>query len=136
MAFNYDPKDAKECLDAGTYPAELYSVKEKVSKQGNEMLEVAWRVPHDGRDFWVRDYIVNPSTVFKLKQIAKAWDLMAEFDACEFDLHKHLNKLITIKLDVQTSAQYGDQNKVSGYERSMMTSSELGPSPEHDGIPF
>lgn len=118
MAWHYDPKDAKDCLDAGTYDAELTSVEEKTSKAGNPMLAVIWTVPFNGRDFRIRDFVVNPSTLFKLKAIAKAWHLHKEFDDGTFSLDDYIGKLIVLKLDVQTSAGYGDQNQVVGYEES------------------
>lgn len=138
MAFPYNPKDANDCLDVGMYPAELTTVTEKVSKSGNNMLAIIWRVPYNGRDWFVRDFIVNPSTLFKMKQIARAWNMQYEFNEGTFDLTLHLNKLITLKLEVKNSVEYGDQNNVAAYaECSGLPTQEVGAAPNSDSdVPF
>lgn len=118
MAWNYTPKDASDCLDEGKYEAFLERVEQKTSSKGNPMLAVIWTVPWNGRDWRVRDFIVNPSTLFKLKLIAKAWNEQREFDEGRFDMEEHIKQPIMLHLDVQTSAIYGDQNQVVGYEAS------------------
>lgn len=141
MAWNYNPKDAAECLNEGSYDAELTSVEQKTSKKGSPMLEVIWTVPFGGKDWKIRDYIVNPSTLFKLKNIAKAWHLHNEFAEGRFDLAEHVNRLIVLKLTVENSAAYGDQNQIAGYGESsgQMPPREMAPPPPTNkdaDIPF
>lgn len=138
MAFKYDPKDARDCLAEGSYDAELTSVEEKISSKGNPMLAIVWTVPWDGRDWTVRDWIVNPGTLFKLKKLALACHQGKEFEELRFDLTDHIGRAFTLTLEVESSASYGDQNKVTGYgESSGMPPREIGPPPpKTEEIPF
>jgi hypothetical protein len=114
--WDYDPKKATECLPEGDYAAELAEVEETTSKKGNAMLVVTWTVYQSSdRTHRVLDYIVNPGGLFKLKGIARAWQLLHEFDAANFDIAAHKGRLITLRLTVQTSEQYPDRNNVAGY---------------------
>jgi hypothetical protein len=116
MAWTYDPKKASSCLPAGNYEAVLESVEEKVSKNNNPMLEAHWTVFESAdRHVTVRDFIVNPATLWKLKNIARAWAMLGTFEAGVFDLQEHLQKHITVVLDLQNSEKYGEQNSIVGY---------------------
>ncbi len=127
MAFKYDPKAAIDCLPAGTYDGELESVEETTSKAGKPMLVVEWHIPHhDGRTFIVKDYIVNPSTLFKLKGIAKALSLMGEFDAGTLDLADHIGQICGLELTVESSEKYGDKNNVKHYREPTLEPSPSG----------
>lgn len=116
MAFSYNPQDAKRtCLPDGTYDAELMSVTEKVSRAGEQMLEVIWTIPLNGKENKVKDFVLNPKTVFKLENIAKAWGEFQVFEEGRFDLAEHIRRQITLKLNVKSSPEFGNQNNVVAY---------------------
>lgn len=142
MSFNYNPKDAVECLAEGEYDAELTKVEEKVSKAaGNPMLEVTWTVMQNGRAWTVRDYIVQPSGLFKLKMIARAWGKLDEFEAATFDLAAHTGKVARLYLTVQQSDGYADKNQVNSVKATIgmpVVTSATAPEPAaaDSDIPF
>lgn len=115
MAWTYNPADAIECLPEGDYQAELAKVEEKTSKAGNPMLEVTWSVFDNGKTKTVRDYIVQPSGLFKMKQIARAWSMLNEFESGDFDLAAHVGKMAELHLTVESSDKYSDRNQVAGF---------------------
>ena len=115
MPWTYNPSEAMECLPVGDYDAELTTVIEKTSKAGNPMLEVTWSIMHNGKVWPVRDYIVNPGTLYKLKGIARAWQMMQDFESGTFDLQEHVGAIIRVSLRVESSDVYGDKNQIQGY---------------------
>lgn len=114
--FQYDPKDARECLDAGTYDAVLETVDEETSKKGNPMLKVKWDVFTGERHFTITDYIVNPATLFKMKRIAKCFGLSSDFEDGIFDISHCIGRPLKLVLELKNDPQYGDQNNVKSYE--------------------
>ena len=140
MAWDYDPSEASDCLTPGDYLAELESVEERVSKAGNPMLLVIWIIHHNGRAWKIYDYIVRPSGLFKLKNIARAWHLSKEFEARAFDLAEHLRRPITLALIVQSQEGYSDKNSVDGYKPPDVAPPPLFPQPKsapgEEDIPF
>jgi hypothetical protein len=117
MSFKYDPRSASRCLPAGNYEAVLESAEEATSKKGNAMLVVKWTVFESADNYReVKDFIVHPSTVWKLKNIARAWGLLGSFEAGTFDLQDHLQKHITVVMEIQVGdPKYGEQNSIVGY---------------------
>lgn len=116
--WNYNPKDAENVLPAGDYAGVLDTVTQKTSKAGNPMLAVKWIVYHDGGTVELTDYIVNPSSLFKLKKIARAIGKESEFKAGTFDLADHLNSNVTLTLKVESQAGYDDKNVVRDFKPS------------------
>jgi hypothetical protein len=79
MPLDYNPKDAVLCWPEGHYMAELVKVDDATSKVkpdgsgGNPMQILTWNLFHqDGREQAIKDYVVGPSTTFKLRQLAIA----------------------------------------------------------------
>jgi len=82
MTFEYNPKEAKSeyaVLPNGEYESEIVSAIKTVSNAGNEMIKLVLCVyGNDGEQVRVYDYIVSPSTLWKLKSICRCCDI--EFD--------------------------------------------------------
>ena len=82
MSFEYNPKEVKSeymILNNGEYECEIVSAEETVSKAGNDMIKLVLCVyGNDGEQVRVYDYIVSPSTIYKLKSICRCCDI--EFD--------------------------------------------------------
>lgn len=118
MAWKYNPKDAESCLPEGEYEATVNSVTEGESKtSGNPMLTVGFAVyPPAGGERKVNDYIVNPSTLFKMKKIARALGEEDDFKAGTFDLADHIGANLTLVLDVQQQDGFDDKNNVKDYK--------------------
>ena len=111
----YNPDDATTVWPKGAYTATIKDCKEKKSRAGNEMLELLLEVYNGASKSLVYDYIVNPSTIYKLKKLAKAVGKVDEFNAGTFDPAKHLDEPLMVMLDVEESDDFGDKNKVKAY---------------------
>lgn len=88
----YNPKEAESTnvqLADGIYDAECIEAKDDVSKAGNEMLVLNWKVfGNKGETVRVRDYIVSTAQ-WKLKQAMEgcgiAVDAERAVDAADFE---------------------------------------------------
>ena len=82
MSFEYNPKEIKSeyaVLENGEYECEIVDAEETVSKAGNDMIKLVVCVyGNEGEQVRVYDYIVSPSTLYKLKSICRCCEL--EFD--------------------------------------------------------
>ena len=79
MTFEYNPKEVKTeyaVLPNGEYECEIVGAVETVSKAGNDMIKLVVCVHgNDGEQVRVYDYIVSPSTLWKLKSICRCCDM-------------------------------------------------------------
>jgi len=117
MPFEYNPDDAKQpCLIPGEYQASLDSCEEKTSKKGNRMLVCDWTVRHGDHDVFITDYIVVPKGLFKLKQMAKAWNQLDDFESGMFDPFAWTGRVMTLVLDIESQAGYDDKNRIKGFK--------------------
>jgi hypothetical protein len=121
MPLDYSPKDAGVWPEA-TYDAELMQVLDKTSKMkpdgsgGNAMQE--WKVKvhrGDGATQLISDYFVPPGGTFKLKQLAKALDKEAEFEAGTFQADDHEGASFKVALIIEDGGDFGDKNKIKKY---------------------
>lgn len=136
MGFQYRPEDAVECMKAGEYDAVLSAVDYKTSKAGNDMAVAAWTVYEDsGKERTLKDYVVNPNTLFRLKQIARAMGKLDSFEAGNFQLEDHIGERIRVKLKVEQQSGYPDQNKIHAYLESNGNPVAAG-AVSDKGIPF
>lgn len=121
MSWNYNPKDASSALPEGQYPASLEACTEETSKQGNPMLKLVFKVyPSNGGERTIYDYIVNPSTIFKLKGLAKALGRGVDFDNGSFYPGDYIGSNLDLYLTVQEDDVYGDKNQIGKYHPSSL----------------
>ena len=141
--FNYDPENAREndfpVLPDGEYESEIIEVVRKTSKAGNEMLAVTLNAfGKNGEKVRVFDYIVNPSTLWKLKSICRC--LNWEFGEGEIDEQLLVGKRFIVKLRFVKAGQYPAKNEVEHYERALTPAATpaatTAAAPTDDGIPF
>lgn len=142
---SYNPKDARQILEPGDYLAELKAVTETVSKAGNDMWVLEWRVPFGGKDFAVKDFIVNPQALWKLEEVARAFGAAAEFDSGDYQPQSSVGQVLTVGLAIRKDAtgKYSDQNQVAKYKPAEGSSVERLPPPadaapaeDDEDIPF
>lgn len=145
MAFRYNAQDALSCLPAGEYEVKIDHVQETTSKaSGNPMLKVEMiAYGNNGREQKIFEYIVNPATLYKLKQFARALGEMAAFESNGFDLCKHVGARLTAELDVKEDPEYGDKNTITklsaysgGVKRPASKAQAATPEITDDDIPF
>jgi len=145
--FDYDPKDGEEkgftVLPSGDYEIEIKNVIEKVSKAGNDMLEVSICVyGADGITARVFDYIVNPSTIYKLKSICRC--IGFEFEGT-IDEELLIGKRMLANVSVRPPKDgYAERNEIKRYLSGMPDAKpaptapieDLAVTPSDDSIPF
>ena len=111
---NYNPKDATNCWPEGSYPATLIQCEEVQSKSGKDMYALTWTAYHGEAKMTVKDWIVIPSFVWKLKKLAAAFEMADAFAAQKFNPEECIGKNALLQLGVQ---EYNgeDQNHVKAY---------------------
>lgn len=115
--FNFNANEVEDktfiCFPAGEYEAEIVDIKQQVSKAGNDMLKLDIDCyASDGKKVRVFDYIVAPSSLYKLKAICKFTGI--EFDgAVEEQLLK--GKRVMVKLKLEPEGDYPARNSIAAY---------------------
>ena len=99
----------------GEYDAEVVKAEEKVSKRsGKEMIEIGLKV-YSGEDtIYVKDWLME-SVAKKLKQFCKAAGLSELYDLGTLTAEDCKGRSVRVRLKVEASEQYGDQNSVADY---------------------
>lgn len=117
MPLDYDPKDASDTLPEGEYDLEITKVEDTQSKTSGAQMQVVYfrAYGNDGRSVMVKEYIVVPKTLFKLKQIAAALGMRQEFDAKQFQVDDQIGKTLRAELRVDSQEGYDDKNTVKKY---------------------
>lgn len=144
MTFLFDPNKAEEkkfiCLPKGEYEVEINEVVQKVSKAGNDMLEITLTAyAEDGRRVRLFDYIVNDSGLWKLKAICKAVGI--EFDGT-LEEQLLVGKRMMAKIDLcKATDKYPEKNQVSEYlysgvQQTDTKTTDAKPVVADDDIPF
>lgn len=146
MPVKYDPKDAVKVLPEGTYHGVLAAVEDKTSKAGNPMQVATWTVfGPNGQKRDIRDYIVVPSCVYKLRNIARAIGeaAYAEFKSGAFQLDPLVGSLsLNLEIKVEQQDGYDDKNVIDAYkprdpaETAPAEVPEFGSSAADEDIPF
>lgn len=112
----YKKEDALRIWPEGDYPASIADVTEKVSKAGNQMLEVRFDAYNKTDTMTLSDYIVFPKFTWKLKKLAAALGATAAFDAETFDPADYIGKSLTLTLAVNPArGGYDERNSVAAY---------------------
>lgn len=115
----YDPKKAVACLPKGEYAATVEKADETESKAGNQMIVLTFCVyaPGDKR-YVIKEHIVEAS-LWKLKRLAKAINVMEAFESGEFNPVDYVGKNLTVVLDIEEDDEFGDKNKITRYKPLM-----------------
>jgi hypothetical protein len=123
LTFSFDPNEATETeyslLEEGEYEIKIRSAELKTSKKkpdgrgGNPMLELTIIVYSDGEERTVWDYIVNPYTLHKLKDVCLCCGL--EFDG-ELDEDLLVGQVLRAAVTIREGTDgYSDKNEVAKY---------------------
>ena len=119
----YQPRQDREirdamCLQPGIYDFEVAEAAEKVSKKGNDMIELKLRVfTPDGSTRFVNDWLVPGSDMgdLKLNRFAHATGLQDAYFAGELNGFNCTGATGKVKTTIQTDETFGDQVHVKNY---------------------
>lgn len=113
----YDPKAADMTLPDGVYDAVITAAEEKVSKKGNPMLHVGFKVWGNNRQtVFVHSYFVdnNGGMLAALRQLCNAVGI--DFSSGEVRPEQLLNKNLKVELETEPGqGGYGPKNVVAQY---------------------
>lgn len=110
----YNPEDATETIPEGEYDAVVKFAEHGVSKsKGRPQCKVGITI-YGPREIKVYDYL-SPDAVWKIKQFAIAVGEREVFESGNFDPVKYTERNIRVKVKIEESDQYGDQNKIVKY---------------------
>lgn len=120
----YTGKDAITVFPAGKYDATVEATDNTkrdggplTDKNGNPMQRVTFKLYSGGRTQLVNDWYIVPTTMWKYKKLATALGVPKEvFDAGQFDAADHIGDGLIIEVEVESSEQFGENNKVKGFE--------------------
>lgn len=106
-----------QCLPEGEYEASIAKIEEDVisKSSGKEMTIFHFDVYAGNRTVRLKDYIVNPDSLWKLKKIAKAIGKMAQFESGVFKASDYAGETLTVTLKIKSDPGYDDQNNIVGY---------------------
>jgi len=133
MTFEYNPKEVKTeyaVLPNGEYECEIVGAVETVSKAGNDMIKLVLCVfGNEGEQVRVYDYIVSPSTLWKLKSICRCCDI--KFDGIlDEQLLVGRRMLVLTKVEPERKVDdktYSERNSIVKYVSGLGNQ-----SPEND----
>ena len=121
MTFEYNPKEAKSeyaVLPNGEYECEIVGAVNTVSKAGNDMIKLVLCVyGNEGEQVRMYDYIVSPSTLWKLKSICRCCEI--EFDGIlDEQLLIGRRMRVLTKVDPERNVDgktYSERNSIAKY---------------------
>jgi len=102
---------------AGTYDFEIHDASEEISKAGNEQIKLTvWVFDDQGDRKTCFDYLGATEKVqWKTRQFCQSVGLITQYESGELDVNDIVERTGKLKLGVQKSTEYGDQNKVLAY---------------------
>lgn len=137
----FDPRAANTLIPDGEYDAEIAEAEDTTSKKGNAMMKLNVKVwAGNGGPRVVFDYIVDPHSIWKLKQIAAAIGKNDVFASGEMG-PSHIrgeSVRVAIKTQKDKTGEFEDKNVVARYLAPAAGSAGTGeaPSASDDEIPF
>jgi len=103
---------------AGTYDFEVHDASEEISKaSGNEQIKLTiWVFNTQGERKTVFDYLGAAAKVqWKVRQFCAGVGMIPQYESGELDIDEIVERTGRLKLGIQKSDQYGDQNKIMSY---------------------
>ena len=116
----FTPKNEEELamdglLPEGVYDFEVLEAQNKISKKGNEMIELKLKVYDENGGFrFITDYLLE-SFLPKLLSFAKATGTRAAYDSGEYTSYNCLNTAGKVQLKIVPTGEYPAKNEVKMY---------------------
>ncbi len=146
----FTPKTEEEIqsmnlIDPGIYQYEVAAAKEKMSKSGNEMIELSLRIwDKNGQEKMVFDYLLE-AMQFKLLHFTETTGLAENYKAGNLRADDCVGRAGNVEIIVQKGqvnpmgGMYPDKNAVKDYLENKILSAKKDDSPpfvDDDTIPF
>ena len=102
-------------LEPGVYPFEVMTAEDRISKTGNEMIELKLNVFGDNQEAHVFDYLLE-KMAFKLRHFAEATGLVADYERGALEALACINKMGYCKLGIDKgNGSFPPKNTVLDY---------------------
>lgn len=119
----FKPKTEKELAEAnlwpnGPYAFEILEAEEKTDKNDNPMFALKVKIFKDsGASQNLFDYVSPTWMEFKLRHLAEACNLLAEYEQGEMEAYQLIGKTGQCKVNVSKdkTGQYPDKNGIADY---------------------
>ena len=123
---NFSPKskdelDAMGLIKAGTYPFQVAEAKDKISKSGNEMIQLNLEVfDNEGKSYRMFDYLLEAMAV-KLFAFCTSTGMEQKYHAGTLSSHDCIGKSGYVDIEIQKGKEnpqggtYPDKNNVKKY---------------------
>jgi len=141
---NFKPKSEQECgrlLPEGIFDFEIMDAKEKVSKSGNDMIELKLAIwEGESISCYLFDYLLE-SVAYKLRHCAEACGLLEQYEAGTLQAGKLIGKTGRVKISIQKDKtdQYPDKNNIKDYltkdKSASVPAKDIQPTIFSDGSP-
>ena len=145
MRYDPTPEDQlnqRTLLAEGEGTFEVLKAEDKISKAGNEMIELLLKVwDKDGKQSTIFDYLVS-NQQWKILHFFKSTGSVKDYLEGDLDPQNLIGTGGKLKIAVKKDPQYGDQNKVADYleggATAKQSTEEVHPSTSNDddSIPF
>lgn len=154
MSFSFSPKSDSEIeaiqnralLPDGMYPFVVKEYEQKISKSGNEMLQVRLAImDKDGSQRNLTDYLVaTDQMMFKLKHFCETIGFEKEYEKGNFEPSKCIGRSGKALIGIQKGSakqdgtgSYPDKNSIKDYVKSEEKKSKVAIDPDlNDDIKF
>ena len=118
---NFTPRSAKEIAEAGLLPKgeydfEVIRSENKVSKKGNDMIQVKLKVFHGASTPFIDDYLLA-SMEAKLRHFCEATGLLEKYESGALTAEDCLGRVGKVKIIVHEdkTGEYDPKNSVKDY---------------------
>lgn len=124
-------------LPEGVYDFEVISAVEKLSKTGNEMVEIKVRVETE-RSYIITDFLVAiDSMAYKIKHFAESVGLLEEYKAGHMPAEQMVGSVGKAKVAIQAAkGEYKAKNVIRDYIPAKNGAVTRAPADLDDEIPF
>ena len=118
-----NPKSEEEIARAGLLPAgeygfEIVEAEDKVSKAGNEMVELKVKLFGPDGDATVFDYLIDGGrSAFKVRHFAESTGMIGQYERGDMPAHLMVGKTGRCKVAItkDKNGQYPDKNGIADY---------------------
>lgn len=108
---------ALNLISPGVYDYQVIEAKDRISKSGNEMIELRLRVwDEKGSERTIFDYLLD-SMSHKIRHFSEVNDLLDKYNSGEIEAMDCIGKAGKVEIVIQKdkTGMYGDKNSVKDY---------------------
>jgi hypothetical protein len=129
--------------DKGNYAFEILEASDEISKKtGKEMIKLKVKIFTDaGKSQNVFDYLLPDSMEYKLRHVAEACGLLADYEKGEMEAYQFIGKTgyAKVGVSIDKTGAYPDKNQINDYivdDNFTSVPKTIEEATKNDEIPF